>query len=798
MFPSDLVGDRQGRALRGTYSADQAVDKLLDGTELVADHRSDVILIRGRAIPSATDANTPSADIVVTGTRIRGALVASPTIRLSATQLEEQGYSSLADAVRQIPQNFGGSQNPGAGLNVPERNGTSVGAGSSLDLRGIGGDATLTLLNGHRLAYTGALQAIDISTIPLAALDRIEIVADGSSALYGSDAVAGVANIVLRKDFDGLAVSSRIGGTTDGGGLQQQYDVTAGRTGRSGGFMLAYDHSDTAAINASDRNYARDVSPGLTLLPRIVQNSLIGVAHETLGPVTASVDGFYNQRSSARYYAVTDEGDPTVDGGAQLFRSKSFSVAPRIDYALDNGWIATLQGSYSDDETRYRVYSMVGGVAMYPAAGCYCNKEVSAEAHAEGPLFHLGGGDARLAFGGGLRVARYHGFRTEGSDQDIDVSQHTYFGYGEINLPFVSASNATTLLRRVNVSAAVRYEDYPGIDQVVTPKVGLIYSPIEGVDIKGTWGKSFKAPTFYERYSAQSVYAYDIGQLGGVGYPSGTTALYVAGGNPNLKPERATTWSSSLSIHPIGVKGLHVDLSYFHIDYRDRIIAPIPYLSTVLKDPALARYVTLQPSAAEVSDALAGRDFFDISSSGYNPAEIGALVNGVDFNAARQRMSGVDVAIEYTIALGGSDKLNLNGSATYLRSKESLSAGEPETRLAGTIFNPPHVRARGGVTWIAERGSVSTFLNYNGPIDDVRSIPSYSVRGMTTWDVSATRNVRLSGFGPKTLSLSVSISNLLDQAPARIMTEGVYETPYDPLNGSPVGRLISGTVGIKW
>src|SRR3546814_1212331 len=84
---------------------------------------------------------------------------------------------------------------------------------STLNLRGLGPDATLTLINGHRIAYDGAFQGVDISAIPLAALDRLEIVADGASALYGSDAVGGVANIILRRDFDGIWSSARISGT---------------------------------------------------------------------------------------------------------------------------------------------------------------------------------------------------------------------------------------------------------------------------------------------------------------------------------------------------------------------------------------------------------------------------------------------------------------------------------------------------------------------------------------------------------------------------------------------------------
>ncbi|NJC00036.1 outer membrane receptor for ferrienterochelin and colicin [Sphingomonas trueperi] len=82
------------------------------------------------------------------------------------------------------------------------------------NLRGLGSDATLTLINGHRLPYDAVNQGVDISIIPLAALERIEVITDGASALYGSDAVGGVANLILRRDYDGLLTSARVGAST--------------------------------------------------------------------------------------------------------------------------------------------------------------------------------------------------------------------------------------------------------------------------------------------------------------------------------------------------------------------------------------------------------------------------------------------------------------------------------------------------------------------------------------------------------------------------------------------------------
>src|SRR3546814_3925747 len=109
-----------------------------------------------------TSSSAETDAIIVTGSRIRNVPVASPVITLDQESIRDSGQSTVADAVRTIPQNFGGGQNPGIGFNVPEASGADVGGGSSVNLRGLGSDATLTLLNGHRLSYSAAKQSLDI------------------------------------------------------------------------------------------------------------------------------------------------------------------------------------------------------------------------------------------------------------------------------------------------------------------------------------------------------------------------------------------------------------------------------------------------------------------------------------------------------------------------------------------------------------------------------------------------------------------------------------------------------------
>jgi iron complex outermembrane receptor protein len=150
----------------------------------------------------------------VTGTRIRGASGPSPVIVMTRRGLEEQGLADMASVSRIIPQNFTGGQNPGVAGGGDQGGYNNINNSTTLNLRGLGSDATLTLINGHRLPYDAVNQGVDISTIPLAALERIEVITDGASALYGSDAVGGVANLILRRDYDGLQTSARVGAST--------------------------------------------------------------------------------------------------------------------------------------------------------------------------------------------------------------------------------------------------------------------------------------------------------------------------------------------------------------------------------------------------------------------------------------------------------------------------------------------------------------------------------------------------------------------------------------------------------
>jgi iron complex outermembrane receptor protein len=266
LYPYDQLRDRQAPALRGRYARDEALRLLLAGSGVTASVQADGSIrledpsrpqpIGADAAQQATDENADSEEIVVTGTRIRGAHPAGSNLTtIARDDIEQTGRSSVQDVLSILPQNFPGSQNDTTQLGSINT-GRNIAFGSTVDLRGLGADATLTLLNGRRLAPAGFGNFVDISTVPLAAVERIEVLADGASALYGSDAVAGVVNVILRRDFEGAETTLRYGAATRGDPEETNFSQLFGASWQGGNAMIGYEYRDRTALAAADRDFS--------------------------------------------------------------------------------------------------------------------------------------------------------------------------------------------------------------------------------------------------------------------------------------------------------------------------------------------------------------------------------------------------------------------------------------------------------------------------------------------------------------------------------------------------------------
>lgn len=811
IYDAALLQGKTAGPISGHFTLSQALDKALAGSGLTYELVNSGHTVVIRKTPLSPQKNNSAAlkneatktkenveptilsTVAVTGTRIRGGVTASPTITINAQQIQDEGFSDLGEVIRSIPQNFNGGQNPGVvnGSASSQAN-QNITGGSGLNLRGLGPDATLTLLNGRRMSYEGFSQSVDISAIPIGAVDRIEIVPDGASAIYGSDAVAGAANVILKRDFDGATVGTRYGSATDGGLITREYTGIAGTTWATGGLIATWEKASNDPVYSDQRDYTKNMYAPTTIFPGddlrsgmlSVHQQISDVAEFSLDTLRTEREDFQNISYGPLYYRYMPDTTTTF-------------VSPSIEVSLPNDWILSVGGTWGKDASVYdeAAVSTATNVVSADYRGTYNNKSHTYDIGAEGPLFTLPGGDARLAVGIGYRN-NYFLYRDSGITY-ANGEEDSRFAYAELNLPLIGQNQNIAGVRRLEFTAAVRGEDYDSFGRIATPKLGLIYGPSSDFTLKASWGKSFKAPKLLNKYQVQSAYLYPATMLGGTGYASDATALVLSGGNPNLDPERARTSSASLLFHPESMPRLEVELTGFNIYYADRVVLPLgAAVYQALGSSIYAEFVDHDPTVSEQAALLAKIPFFyNYAGTAYDPSKVVAVIDNRYVNASSQKIKGIDLSGSYVMDLAYG-RLIIRGSASWLDSTQQLTSAQRPYDLAGTLFNPPKISGRLGATWSRESFSSSAFVNYKSGVsnimDDVKSA-SFTTFDLTLRYDTGKRNDMLSG-----LAFELSAQNLFDRAPPLYAVTSSSVAPYDSTNYSAIGRFISVSVSKHW
>jgi len=190
--------------------------------------------------------------IMVTGSRIPRANLSKPGAVTTITRddLDQSGFRNIGDVLQNLTVS---SSAPNSSQN---ENTSGV---TNFDLRGLGAQRTLVLLNGKRLPNggNGADAAVDLSAIPTAIIDRVEILLDGASSIYGSDAIAGVVNIITRQAGDIFEVTASIGQSSQGDAQTKSLELVSGIVGDNGQFMISASYDEKEAVYAGDRDFSR-------------------------------------------------------------------------------------------------------------------------------------------------------------------------------------------------------------------------------------------------------------------------------------------------------------------------------------------------------------------------------------------------------------------------------------------------------------------------------------------------------------------------------------------------------------
>lgn len=733
-----------------------------------------------------------SQDIVVTGTNIRGARpVGSPLITLSREEIAETGYSSTETLLRSLPQNFGGGGYSETAQGAQFGNRNNVASASSPNLRGLGPEATLTLLNGHRLAGANFGVAADISLIPIGAIERIDVLLDGASALYGSDAVAGVVNLVTRRDYSGAETSMRYGTVTEGSHDEVIASQLVGTKWATGGAMISYGYRDRSSLQAADRSFSEDALPGYTLLPSLTQHSILASAHQKLGEggelfadILYGTKKVQNRFVYPGFNQLTDADTDQIHG------------VVGINHELGETWRISASATYSRSTI---VRDILQNGTLRKAGIDVTVESLTPELRADGDLFALPGGTARAAVSFQYRYDSLDSAGTTSSTQGKDGRDAIAIST-ELLVPLFGAGNALPLIEELTVSATGRYEKYSDFGDTFNPKFGVDWKINQSARLRGTWGTSFRAPSLYDLSEAAYPLQPAAYILPDATSPTGeSTALLLYGNNPDLGPEKSTNWTVGLDLTPAALEGARLSATYFDVTYRDKIGSPITaaFNDILANRSQYGSFLQENPPLALVEGYFANPLFYEFQ--GVAPGDVTLLLDGRIQNSASLKTSGIDVAAYYT-SMTSLGQLSLSANASYLLKRTTRTTpASDKVEALNLPYLPVDLRVRGGAVLESNGFTFSAFANY---VDSYRTnAPDVYVDNWFTVDAAVRMNLReilggaLSGF-----TLGVSANNIFDSNPPFVVSYSQAQIPvnYDPANANPIGRFVALELIKKW
>nr|WP_295383259.1 TonB-dependent receptor [Pseudoxanthomonas sp.] len=759
--------------------------------------------------------------LIVTGTRVADRTAAesqSPIDILTPEALQATGSPELATALaRALPS-----------LNFPRPAITDGTSGvRPAQLRGLSPDQVLILVNGKRRHLSALVNvngtigrgssAVDLNAIPVSSIARVEVLRDGASAQYGSDAIAGVVNIVLKGSEKGGSLVLDVGQYSAGDGRQYQLAGDAG-VGFGDGRGFVHVAGQVTRQDETDRaGPYRGTSPNVGNNPDIGEVAYVYGDPEVEAEAVSANAGFqFSDNLSA--YATTILSNRDITSFAfyrspghnalvpQVYPngyvpeinqvSKDRSLVAGLKGGTDSGWTWDVSYNYGYNKlffyTRNSINYSLGVNSphrFYDGALEYTQNLFNADftKTLDWGLAY----PATLSFGAEYRSEKWNqspgnpnsyanggaqGFGGFTPANAVHEDRHSYAAYVGLEADFSD---------RFSAGIAARYEDYSDFGSETSGKLSARYAFTDKVALRATVASGFRAPALAQQYYqvVTSQYNASVDRFFESGTFPATSAVAQALGAEALKAETSLSYSLGLVLQP--VDRLYVTIDAYQIDIDDRIV--------------LSSNLLLGDNAA--AQAL-------LASLGINGVTSARYFN----NAIDTRTRGIDVVGTYSIPLTAS---TLNLTAGYNHNKTEI------TRIAP---NPPELTALGANLWRVGRdeqgrieegyprdkftlnavwnlaswdfalgttryGEFTTRVSETGnPVNDQK----YGA----TWTVDASASYRLDGW-----TFTLGADNLLDEYPDRTIfpNSNSGQFPYSSQSpGGFNGAYVYGRIGYKW
>ena len=750
-------------------------------------------------------------EIVVTGTLIRGiAPESSPTRLFSREDIQASGAGTVQEFMRTVTENFAGGVSEFTTGGLPndrdaERN---VGLGSSVNLRGLGSGSTLVLLNGRRLAPASSIGNItDISMIPASAVERIEILTDGASSIYGSDAVAGVVNFILRDDFEGVETSLRYGLATQNRSAEEfGVNATGGLNWDSGNAILTLDYLNQEDLGVEDRSFSQSALPPGDLRPSQERHSVIGTVTQDLSAtLQVFTDITYSRREARRDSRVVLVGDVRV----RTSDSRNLSVAAGGVWEIADSWFLDFSGSYGESSQK---------TSFTPSSGFRENEtdsEVwSSDIKLSGPILQLPGGDLKLAFGAQLRKENFSAFDVTDNELDREGERDVYAAFGEVFIPIIGPDNSVPGIERLELNVSGRLDDYSDFGSTTNPKFGILWSPAEGLRLRGTYSESFNPPpiglardVFGLAWNSSFIFPL-LGIEPADPSLADTVGLSIAGTAQNLGPETSRAFTVGMDLdHAWDKHRMAFSTTWFDIEFDDRLgFTPIPGGGTSFDVPNIAfndpnafppGTVIFAPTLDQITTILDDVDNLSANSPPIAGDPFDATFiefTQITRNLTRSIVSGLDLSVSYDYE-SDFGRLSIGIDATYLLDYEQQAASTaPVVSLLNTQFNPVDLKLRGRAGYLRNGFAANLFVNYVDAYKVGDTVDTGRISSWTTFDLSLSYDTQGTGAGLllDDFVFRLSAINVFDQEPPSAPPNSGFQlVGYDPTNASPLGRFIA-------
>jgi hypothetical protein len=285
--------------------------------------------------------------------------------------------------------------------------------------------------------------------------------------------------------------------------------------------------------------------------------------------------------------------------------------------------------------------------------------------------------------------------------------------------------------------------------------------------------------------------------------PMGRVLLHLAGeSNRDLGPETSDNWSVGLDISPVRLPRLNAGITYFNIDYQDRILFPPFSFVGVLEDPRAATLVTLGPPDPGILARIENYQQLNLTGDpDLDFPDADAVYNGLVTNLARNKTTGVDVSASYRAYDGPQSDLTLSVNGTYMFDFEfQVSPGDSRFDTVDKINFPKNLRMNTGVRWSYRGFTTNLIVNHISAYDDDRQDPVVQVASWTTANLTLGYDTRgrTDGWLAGTRFL-VSAVNLFDEDPPFVASLRLTQpSNFDPSAHDPIGRLLSVQITKQW